>query len=413
LEAYLPSAFPNVEIEMTTRFSIQFMLENFEVDLLPAQNLGATSKEQYLRTMERIKDISDNARSCAAFDKAARFWGSALAEKTVDWMSSQQAFVNDAARLAKLWKAGCKVLLSTFPLWFTSFLVEIVASYMARRELDQHPNDASLVRVLDNFFLSLSKPQELCVVFEDRYSKRDIPSYVFEKRPLVLDPVNPYNNLATQLGDWTTIKLLAATTLDKLRSTPLRLVDLFEPKMGDDIPRMYHHCNFQLRLIAVPGTWVRSLDVRMITDLGGKRMNPGVEWKSRTRLQQNACPDNVQQRILATFHAFVKVSTVALMDQVSLSLGREVVTASEFADEMLREVFGLPKQKWSPTTNTHESRDVSFIFGQIPIPSPQDDLRYIYLKLSVNLDDAQIYRVAYEMQRDMERWREDNEDDAY
>ena len=73
-------------------------------------------------------------------------------------------------------------------------------------------------------------------------------------------------------------------------------------------------------------------------------------------------------------------------------------------------MFGTTTTEWVPTTEQHESRDVSFVFGQIPIRSAQDDLRYLFLQLSVDLDDSQLYRMAYNIQRSIERKREEAED---
>lgn len=423
LEKYLPRALPGIEIEKTTRFSIQFILDGFNVDLLPAANLvqsplAPKATIQHRLVMEKIKTIPDER-----VFKDIRYWSPALAETTVAVMKKQQPFVMAAVRLGKLWKKSCQVLPITFPIWFSSFLVEVIVTDAANTELKDNPNDASLVRVLENFLLAMSKPEKLCIVTDSDFVRRsEIPAWIANQRPLVLDPVNPYCNLASQLGNWPTVRLLALSTLEKLKnsrddSSPTLILDLFRPRLGGDIPRMYRMCNFQLRFV-VGTSWIKSLQVRKISDLQGQRMNPGVEWRSQERLDKRACSEEIQNRIHVMFKNCVQVSTMALLHQVSQERqdqAEERVScgASNFVDTMLSEVFGTNYCNWTPTTDTHKSRDVSLIFGQVPIPSPKDDLRYIYLKLSTNLDDVRLYRLAHDMERDLERQREEEEDMAY
>jgi hypothetical protein len=401
LENHLRRVVPGIEIRRSTRISVQFIMDGFKVDLLPAPNLvygpvASKTSEQYARSMEKIKAIP--AKDIV---KEVRIWSPALAETTVEFM--------------KNWKASCQTLSSTFPVWFSSFLVEIIAADAAKTELEDHPNDASLVRVLEHFLMALSKPDQLRVVM----TENECPAWIAKQRPLVLDPVNPYCNIALQLRDWSTIRLLAVSTLDTLSkagssSSPILIPDLFMPQLGSDIPAMFKWCNFQLRF-ALDGSWTKNLQVRKIEDLRGRRMNPGVEWRSQDRLDPRVCPEDAQRRILDTFNAFVNVSTTALLHHVSQKRQNgtgEVVAAAAFVDTMLCEVFGKVISAWVPTSETHESRDVTFTFGQVPIASHKDDLRYIFLELSANLEDARIYRVAYDIMRDLERKREEEEDAA-
>jgi hypothetical protein len=412
VEDHLRRVIPGIEIERTTEISVQFIMDGFKVDLLPAPNLvdgpiAFKASEQCARAMEKVKAIP-----AKDIMKDMRIWSPALAETTVEFMKRQSAFVNAAVRLAKLWKASCLALPSTFPVWFTSFLVEIIASDAAKTELEDHPNDASLVRVLEHFLMLLSKPDQLFIAT----TKNECPAWIAKQRPLVLDPINPYCNVASQLRDWTTISVLAVSTLDMLRkagssSSLILIPDLFMPQLGNDIPAMFKWCNFQLRFV-LEASWIKTLQVRKIADLGGRRMNPGVEWRSQNRLDLRACPEDVQRRILDMFKAFVNVSTTALLHHVSQKRQNgtgEVVAAASFVDNMLSEVFGRAILSWEPTIETHESRDVSCTFGQIPIASPKNDLSYIYLKLSAKLDDERIYRVAYDIMRDLERKREEED----
>jgi hypothetical protein len=249
LENHLRCVLPRIEMKRTTGISVQFIMDGFNVDLLPAPNLvdkavSFKALEQFARAMEKIKPIP-----AKDIIKDVRIWSPAPAETTVQFMKKQSAFVNVVVRLAKLWKASCKTLSSTFPVWFISFLVEIIAFDAAKTELADHPNDASLVRVLEHFLMMLSMPDQLCMATIEN----ECPARISNRRPFVLDPVNPYCNLVSQLRDWTTIRVLAVSKLDVLRKTgssasQILILDLFRPQLCNDIPAMFKWCNFTCAL---------------------------------------------------------------------------------------------------------------------------------------------------------------------
>lgn len=409
LTSHLPQLLPaSLEMQVTTRFSVQFCLDGFNVDLLPGPNFATDTsnkrKQQYELSMAKI-----HALDRKSFENDVRYWVSALAEATVDCMKEQSPFVNAAVRLAKLWKNSCVVMPLTFPKWFSSFMVEIVAADAANSELAENPHDASLIRVLHRYFSALSTPEKLNVV-GSRYSLTEIPDWVHNQRPLVLDPVNPLCNLAAHLSDWKTVKLLAKAALRTIENAQrLTVPQLFDVQIGEDIPRMYQQCNFHLRYVS-DGHWLRSLEVRSINNLAGQRMDPGVDWRSRGSIDAHACQPEAQNILYREFQDFVNVSTTALLFQTRKAPSREVAAASGFSDEILSQVFLQPKSEWIPNSEVHESFDVSFTFGQIPIPSPKNDLRYIYLKLSTNLNIEQLYRAAHDIQREK---REEEEDLEY
>ncbi|CAB9530929.1 2'-5'-oligoadenylate [Seminavis robusta] len=408
LTRQLPPMLPGLDMEMTTPYSVQFCLDGFNFDLLPAPNFtkaNHSDKEQmqYKESMKKIAALDEKR-----FAKDVRYWGPALAESTVKYMKSQPPFVNAAVRLAKLWKKACAAGPHTFPRWFSSFVVEIIASEIATRELTENPNNASLVRVLTELLKALTEPHKLCII-GNKHRDSDIPLGVKQQRPLVLDPVNPTCNLAKQLRDWASIRLLAASSLKLLQKDTVTISELFQPQLSESLGFAYRFCSFRLRSISA-SAWIQKLEVRTIRSLNGKPMNPGVEWRSRDRLDTRAFPENIRDIFYGDLHDYVHVCTTALLWHTKGNQGREVAAASAFVDDMLLQVFGQEKCYWRPTSETHDSKDVTFTFGQVPIPSPKDDLRFISLKLSVDLKEDQLYRVAYEIQRDLNRQGEDMDD---
>ena len=178
--------------------------------------------------------------------------------------------------------------------------------------------------------------------------------------------------------------------------------------MGDDIPRLYRFCNFQLRFVK-KGSFLRRLQIRTIDDLQGQRMNPGLEWRKVTN--PDNCSEAAKNQIIGMLQGLVNVTTTAICHHIEEQHRdgiMEVKACSDFFDHMLFEVFDKPIQEWVPTCRAHEDCDVSCTFGQIPIPSQADDLRYIYLKLSFDVNDDNFYWLAHQLQRDIDA-RQDEE----
>ena len=404
LEGYIPNVLRGAEVKKTTRFSVQFVLDGFHVDLLPAQNLVSDTtariprEDQYLATLEKVSSLPQRER---------QYWSAAFSESIVHFMKQKQPFVNAAVRLCKLWKQTCRVTSNTFPSWFTSFLIEIIAVDAAQREMKRNPHSVSLVNVLKTFLKRLSSPQTLKVNIAEKYTERDIPQEVLRQRPLVMDPVNPFNNVAARLRDWTTIRILAQETLSSLRKANPTVYDIFGTRrLGEDLPRLFECCNFHIRFVK-QGSFLRSLSIEKIADLNGAKMNPGVEWRKSVNVHH--CSPSAQTFFLNMLDCFVNITTASMLHQVDVAINegkREVQASAEYLDEVLYHAFGHPKVGWVPAHVLHEDCDVSLTFGQIPIPSDPNDLRYIFLKVSFDFNEESLYHLAYQLQRDIDRQAE-------
>lgn len=285
----------------------------------------------------------------------------------------------------------------TFPRWFSSFLIELIMCDIATIELKAH-TEASLVRVFKAFLQALAEPQTLKVVFTDYYDVARVPDQIQRERPLVMDPANPYLNAAKRMR-WEPIRLLALDTLSVLReidasndaaATPIDR--LFEPRLGDDVPQVFRQCHFQLKFVS-SGSWLRVVQVREIAGLGGRHMEQGVIWRATEKLERNASAKTARPMILGMLEDLVLVANMALSFRVRRAVERgqtEVPVVAGFIDSMLFEVFDTPKINWTSTLRKVEDCDVTLVFGQIPILSRPEDLRYVYVSLSFDVDDHRL-----------------------
>ena len=419
LRSYLSNNLKGVTILKSSPFSVTFLFNGFKVDLLPAPNLvkGPSECPRIDQHRELLKELSKvpPTKELEAIERA-RYYSPAFSESVVHFVKKQQPFVNAAVRLAKMWKYACAVTRSTFPRWFSSFLIELIVSNAAILEMRTNPHDASLIRVLRSFFQQLSSPASLKIVFTEYYPESAIPEWIASQRPLVMDPANPYGNVAKQMN-WEIIRLLALDmlgTLDKATKQPssVPIGELFRPRLGEDVHRLYRQCNFQLKFIK-ESSWLRRVQVRKIADLNGNMMDQGVIWRATDKLERNNVAKVAKPHILKMLETLVEVTNLALIFHVSKEVNErgvcEVVAASNFIDDMLYEVFDMNRIDWTPSSRTVESCDVTCIFGQIPIPSTPDDLRYLYFSLSFDVEDRALDYVSNCIAADIRREQEEED----
>lgn len=414
LRRFLETSVAGITMVKASPYSITFYLNRFKVDLLLAPNLvvGISRDPRLDQHKALLRKIANQKNGQ---EETARFLSPAFVESVVHYMKKQSPFVNAAVRLGKLWKKSCAVTPSTFPRWFSSFLVELIAADAALKELRLNPNQASLVRVFRAFLLQISKPSKLKLVCTDYYSEKDVPLHVLQERPLVMDPVNPFLNVAKHM-DWIIIQLLAEDTLAVLNKSlsetgHVNVGDLFCPRLGEDVPRLFKWIRFQMRFIK-SGSWLRVAELRRIADLKGATIDPGVRWRAPEKLERNDVASVAKPYILGMFDQLTSVTFAALSFHVSRKAQQgvsEVVAACQFIDEMLLEVFDQSPTQWSPTTLTEDSCDVTCVFGQVPISSRcPDDLRYLYFSLSFDVNDVALDYLCHQIATDLRHSQPEN-----
>ena len=110
----------------------------------------------------------------------------------IRWMKRKSSFVSDIARLAKFWSQsvlyiGCGS--------GKSFLIELI---VVKSALETESSSISNDKYRDAFEAFLEKMinlKTLNIVFEDLEQVNDVSSDILKERPLVLNPVNHYQNV--------------------------------------------------------------------------------------------------------------------------------------------------------------------------------------------------------------------------
>lgn len=211
----------------TTRFSIQFKALNFEFDFLPATNFAQGIQgdiDQIIRKQkeELLKRIKEDP------EKNGYMYSSSLAEATIDFIKRQDSFAHQMMRIAKTWY---KSLHFEEYISGAKYCIELIAVHAANKENDSPKKE--YLRAFRCFIGDMQKFDNLDIHFEENGNSHQWNGY--QHRPRVIDPANPYNNLA-KLWDRSSIEKVkryaneTARRLELLAERRIQFTNLFEPQ---------------------------------------------------------------------------------------------------------------------------------------------------------------------------------------
>mmetsp|Transcript_120250 Transcript_120250/g.256647 ORF Transcript_120250/g.256647 Transcript_120250/m.256647 type:complete len:553 (+) Transcript_120250:155-1813(+) len=153
--------------------------------------------ESYARTVQTLGEQGPEAR---------RFYSPSLVEERVQFIARQPGPVKVTIRLLKWWRDQQE--------WSgrlvrpTDEILELMAVYSAvqTKPADQRKAIANVMSLLSRF-------DELRIVWSNYYTKDDVWAPLLRQRPLLMDPVNPFVNIADpQAFDARELMALAKTT---------------------------------------------------------------------------------------------------------------------------------------------------------------------------------------------------------
>jgi len=135
-----------------------------------------------------------------------KHFNSALVKEQVQFVSKQPGQVKVTMRLLKWWRNQQRW---SSPMTTPSDeILELIAVYSA---LQTKPRDQKMA--VANAMSLMARFQELRIVWSNFYGKEDIWSPLLQQRPLMMDPVNPYVNVADpQSFDASELMSLARST---------------------------------------------------------------------------------------------------------------------------------------------------------------------------------------------------------
>ena len=138
-------------------------------------------------------------------------------------LAGSEKFLQGAVRLSRAWRQCC---LSSRDIQFAPLDAWLIMLNAVKQELDKNPEvqkggstvssigkrlkdlfkggtetpkGLSMKNVMRHFFNDLANLEQVNICFNDVYDNSKIPGWIKTQRPLVLDPVNPYNNVVYNL----------------------------------------------------------------------------------------------------------------------------------------------------------------------------------------------------------------------
>lgn len=321
----------------TTQYTVQFKVNDFEFDIQPAANFfphcedktgDELSDDQHCRTLD-INKLDPS--------KYGYLYSGSLARATVQFMKRQDGFAHEMVRLAKFWYKT---------LYFDDYTsgaksaIELVAVYAARKESNYA--SASHLRCFGQVLKYLKNFDEMNIVFENEYKFAKHEPVDDGRRPRLLDPVNPYNNFAS---NWSRksidlMKRYAKETYRRLQVLAdgriVQLNVLFEPQptclpiFSQVFPKTSNGRNWL----------VSSVDYNSMPDLK-IRNNKFMEDPNR----------RISLEILKGYFQFVLYSVRASPNSGQAKEAIENLISSH--------VYGQ-KLTWVPSGERHEDFDVTF-----------------------------------------------------
>jgi len=178
-------------ISTTRNMVMKLQLDDIPIDLVVAENNTNFQGDQV--TSQRVNSIAkfkskENAMTVADL-------GCALTESSVEFMKKQTKFVHDVVLLGKYWNHG--ILFKEY-VYGRSLIMELLAAHAAIQRQENYSNP-SITNAFIGFLEMVCNLQKQNVVFHETpvgyYKMSDIPKDILEQRPMLMDPVNPFNNL--------------------------------------------------------------------------------------------------------------------------------------------------------------------------------------------------------------------------
>lgn len=318
-----------------TPYSIQFTIGQIDFDILPAPNFvtrdsgrADADELQQQRTLDRIK--CDPA-------KYGYMYSGGLAQASINFMKRQDDFAHDMVRLAKFW---FKSLFNEY-VSGGKLLVELVAVYAAQKEAN-YPSKSQL-RCFTTFIHLMQNFECLDVVFEGEYKFRE-HQVTDNSRPRVMDPINPYNNLAR---NWS---VSAQNQIKRYANETYRRLQNIYSTRKVDYNILFDYQGFPRPPVSVP------IDkVKWYYDVGQATRVPDLKIRNETKRS-----DPINALLLqGTQHLLQHKLNSTLVSDANDENNIEI-NITEGIDTHIR---GQPHQAWSPAFGvgaSHEEYDATF-----------------------------------------------------
>ncbi|CAF3527770.1 unnamed protein product, partial [Rotaria sp. Silwood2] len=212
-----------------TNYSIQFEVDGFKFDILPAPNYNGSiykTKSQADVIWEKISTEQMDSK----IEKLSYLYSSGLSELALKFMKKQSGFIHDLCRLAKFW--NCTIVFDRYVSGRSS-IIEYLAVKAGQEEEAATSKKRSILHAFCRFLSYLTEYKQINIIFTDFYDETRITKC---EKPYLIDPTNPYNNFLDGVPDnfLPTLAEYSKETLNRLnkceKNGSIEYEKLFDPQ---------------------------------------------------------------------------------------------------------------------------------------------------------------------------------------
>lgn len=347
-----------------TKYSIQFTSKTYEFDFLPAPNFVnipnlAGEERIKIQQQKTLEKISENPK------KYSYLYSAALAESVLQFIRKQERFVNEMIRIVKFWY---KTLYIPEYVSGAKQLIELVTVHAAHIErLGGAPTNKMYLRTFGRVLDYIIKFDSIHVIFNDEYNSqfKSVARTMGSARPCVLDPANPYNNLAKNFVDKPNMK---DSLIGYARETKDRLYQLLDGRRQMNVDAIAFVFAPQPQII--PNIPENILNAQFMV---GASTNV-VRFPDKTIRNERLRTD----RVLLQFFDLFQLRLMILMESYKAN---ETVTLDDskvIMEQLInRNIYGHDRQ-WIRSTASHEEYEITFTIPFGNRGSVQISLKNLY-----------------------------------
>jgi len=330
-----------------TRYSIQFKVEGFEFDILPAPNYTGFNHDIISQAKIIWERISKQ-------EKISYLYSSGLSELALQFMEKQSGFIHDLCRLTKFW--NFTILFDQY-VSGRSCIIEYLAVKAGQEEEKRLniTNGRCMLRAFRRFLSYLIEYEQIGIVFFEFYDKNRVSIY---EKPFLIDPINPYNNLLASVPDsfLPTLSKCSKETLNRLeeceRNNYFEFDKVFEPQ--SNLP------SFCTPLTNIDPAYVL---VTSLQNCGEKTLKLIVRRETFDSVELSMMRDLMTYFLKYFFKTFQNVAK-------EYDTRKAIETTQQFIDQS----FVKRDEQWMPTTQKHDDFDITFI---LPLNTKEQHAIYI------------------------------------
>ena len=255
------------------------------------------------------------------------------------------------ARLAKYWNS---TIFYNGPQYGRSYRFEVLGIIAGQEEEKANPRKLSILRAFKLFLKKVETINSQRIIVTGFYRESDVQSNILQQRPLIMDPSNPYNNLAFNFKDRNLFSQCARESLQRLErmetSSGLRdfkSIFLPQPKPVEMGPQI--EVGAEKILFRMPSKWLVGAETR------ARQIQPNLTVRKSSLSNYTPVLENIKKFL----SAFLFVVDMEALDG---GIDRKIFARDRMA-ETIDSLFDRNRHNMCYQGN-HATYDVTF---KIPI----------------------------------------------